>query len=297
VSKQKATGTDGATSQNGSSSRGSTSGAQLPQRSYRTILRHVIVAGLAEFRRPTSGLAISSFSAGLGAGFSVLLMGVMFTLFDGVLHPAIVHLLMANMYAVGFIMVILGRSELFTEHTALAVLPVIDRRESLGALTRVWSVVFAGNITGAMLFALITVFIAPAMGIIRLEAFGHIAHALTDHTWWIILLSAVLAGWLMGELAWLLAASRDTMSQIVCIWIVTAGIGLAQLHHVVVGTVEVLAGVLVSPELGLVDLGRFMALAATGNAIGGVVFVALIKYSHAVRGHDELADIELTTIS
>jgi formate/nitrite transporter FocA (FNT family) len=295
VSTQHGTGSEQTTGREGGPTQGAT-GARPPQRSYRTILRHVIVAGLAEFRRPTSGLALSSFSAGLDAGFSVLLMGVMFTLFDSVLHPAVVHLLMANMYAVGFILVILGRSELFTEHTALAVLPVIDGHESVRALTRVWSVVFAGNITGAVLFALITVLVAPAMGIVRPEAFSHIALGLTEHPWWLILASAVLAGWLMGELAWLLAAGRDTMSQIVCVWIVTAGIGVAQLHHVVVGTVEVLAGVLVSPDLGLVDLGRFVVLAATGNAIGGVVFVALIKYSHAVRGHDELADIELTRI-
>jgi formate/nitrite transporter FocA (FNT family) len=258
----------------------------LPQKSYQTILRQVISAGMAEFQRPTSGLLLSSVSAGLDCGFSVLLMGVMLTQFGGVASPPVTHLLVANMYAVGFILVILGRSELYTEHTALAVLPVIAGKQGLADLARVWAVVFSGNIAGACAFAVLTAWISPAMGIVEPAAFVHLARGLTDHPWWVILLSAVLAGWLMGELAWLIAAGRDTVSQILCVWLVTAGIGLAELHHVVVGTVEVLAGVLSSAQLGWTDLVRFLFLAAVGNAVGGVFFVAIIKYSHAVRASD-----------
>lgn len=257
--------------------------ATLPQKSYRTILRQVIEAGLAEFRRPSSGLFLSSLSAGLDCGFSVLLMGVVLTRFGGVTSPPITHLLMANVYAIGFILVILGRSELFTEHTALAVLPVLDGQRTVADLARVWGLVLAGNIVGAVLFAGLTVVVAPAMRIVSPEAFAEIAHSLTDHPWWVVVLSAMLAGWLMGELAWLVAAGRDTVSQILCVWLVTTGIGFAELHHVVVGAVEVAAGALSDPTLGLTDLARFLLLAGVGNAIGGVVFVAVIKYSHAVR--------------
>jgi formate/nitrite transporter FocA (FNT family) len=124
------------------------------------------------------------------------------------------------------------------------------------------------------------------MGIVEPAAFVELARTLIEHPWWVILLSGVLAGWLMGELAWLIAAGRDTVGQIVCVWIITAGIGFAQLHHVVVGTVEVLVGVLSGTELGSGEIVRFWLLAGVGNALGGVVFVALIKYSHATRGHD-----------
>ncbi len=56
------------------------------------------------------------------------------------------------------------------------------------------------------------------------------------------LLSAILEGWLMGLLAWLVAAARETISQLFIIWLITASIGIAHLHHCIVGNVEVLAG-------------------------------------------------------
>ena len=260
---------------------------QFPLKSYETILKQEIEAGLAEFKRPSRGLALSAFSAGLDTGFSVLLMGVAITVLGDGFHPALVRLVLANCYAIGFILVILGRSELFTEHTALAVLPVLDQQKGLVELSRVWAIVFAGNILGAALFASIMCFVTPRMGIVEPAVFVEIAETMLGHPWWIMFLSGVLAGWLMGELGWLLGAARDTISQIVCVWIVTASIGAVGLHHCVVGTVEVLAGVLVSDSHDLWDFIVFLTWTTLGNAVGGVVFVAMLKYGHAVRGKND----------
>jgi formate-nitrite transporter family protein len=96
----------------------------------------------------------------------------------------------------------------------------------------------------------------------------------------VILLSAVLAGWLMGLLSWLVAASRDTISQIFIVALVTTAIGIAHLHHAVVGTAEVLAGVFSGQGATLADFGKFLLWATLGNILGGVFFVALIKFGH-----------------
>src|SRR4051812_19358540 len=124
-------------------------------------------------------------------------------------------MLVANMYAVGFLFVVLGRSELFTEQTTLAVLPVLNGQASLGDLARTWAVVYVANLIGAAAFAALTVLIGPALGVIKPVVFGEIATIMTDHPARVIFLSAVLAGWLMGLLSWLVAASRDTIGQIV----------------------------------------------------------------------------------
>ena len=65
----------------------------------------------------------------------------------------VVRLLVANMYAVGFIFVVLGRSELFTEQTTLAVLPVLGGRATVRELLRLWGVVYVANLIGAAAFA------------------------------------------------------------------------------------------------------------------------------------------------
>jgi formate/nitrite transporter FocA (FNT family) len=256
---------------------------ELPQKSYLTILQQEINAGLAELKRPARGLFLSSLSAGLDIGFSLLLMATMLTVVDGMLSKPLVHILLSFMYSFGFILVILGRSELFTEHTALAVLPVLDRKASLVELSRIWVLVFAGNITGATIFSFLVSWIGPALGIIESWAFSEIAHSLLDHAWWIIFVSGVIAGWLMGEVAWLLAAGRDTISQVLFVFVITSAIGFLNLHHSIAGTVEVLCGVLTSPNIDLIDFLRFLFLSATGNAFGGVIFVALIKYGHAIQ--------------
>ena len=54
------------------------------------------------------------------------MMSVVLTLFNGVFPDAVVQFLVANMYPLGFMFVVLGRSELFTEHTTLAILPVLQ---------------------------------------------------------------------------------------------------------------------------------------------------------------------------
>ena len=91
--------------------------------------------------------------------------------------------------------------------------------------------------------------------------------------------SGILAGWLMGLLSWLVAAGRDTISQIVIVWLITTAIGLERLHHAVLGTAEVLGGVFAS-DVTLADFAHFLLWATLGNAIGGPIFVALLKTAH-----------------
>jgi formate/nitrite transporter FocA (FNT family) len=88
----------------------------------------------------------------------------------------------------------------------------------------------------------------------------------------------------MGLLSWLVAAARDTISQVVLVWLITTVIGLAHLQHVVVGSVEVLAGIFSGQEVTPADYGHFLGWSTLGNAAGGSFFVALIKYGHASRG-------------
>lgn len=266
---------------------------QDPKKSYREILEQQVKEELSQLARPSGGLFISGLSAGLDVGFSVLLMAVMLTLVGGTLPAPVVEILVANMYSVGFIFVILGRSELFTEHTTLAFLPVLNQRASIGALARLWGLIYGSNLIGAAIFALLVTQIGPDLGVVEPAAFGEIARKMVEHSWWVILTSGILAGWLMGLLSWLVTASRDTISQILLVWLVTTSIGLAGLHHSIVGTVEVLAGIFAGQSITLGDYGHFILWATLGNAIGGLVFVALVKYGHATRQGQEPGEINL----
>jgi formate/nitrite transporter FocA (FNT family) len=94
----------------------------------------------------------------------------------------------------------------------------------------------------------------------------------------------MLVGWLIGKMSWMVASRRDTISQIVLVWLIATVIGLGQLNHLVVGSVEVLSGVFAAEDITAADFGRFLLFTTLGNAAGGTFFVAAIEYSFAIGG-------------
>jgi formate/nitrite transporter FocA (FNT family) len=191
--------------------------------------------------------------------------------------------LVANMYSVGFIFVILGRSELFTEHTALAVFPLLNGNATPGQVGRLWGLVYTSNLLGAGLAAVMAVTLGPRLGAIEPAALQEIGHKMVEASSGTMMLSGIVAGWLMGLLSWLVAASRETVGRILVVWLITTGMGLAGLHHCIVGTTEVLAAVFSGGETTFADYGRFLLWSTVGNTVGGVTMVAVLKYGHAVR--------------
>jgi formate-nitrite transporter family protein len=250
------------------------------QKSYHTVLEQHVQQATEELERPALGLFLSSLSAGLDIGFGPLLMAVIASSTASVLPRPIVELLMALAYTIGFVLVVVGRSALFTEHTTSAVLPVLAKRAGIEKIFRLWSIVLIGNLIGGTLIAAFIGIIGPHLGVVDAAELGSIAHKLLSHDWWLMLMSAVVAGWIMGLLAWLVVASRETMSQIVVVVLTTFVIGSAGLHHSIAGSIEVLMALFAGTGVTLGDYGVFILWTVVGNAIGGVVFVALLKFGH-----------------
>jgi len=242
------------------------------------IFHEQVRTGLAEHRRSPGGLLVSAIAAGLEVGFTLFLTGIVLTLFLGKADPASVHIWLAISYPIGFIFVVIGRSELFTEHTTLAVIPVLNGSTNFASLMKTWGLIFGGNLIGGYLMALILVRIGPPMEIISVEAFQYLSDKMVKFQWDLMLGSSIIAGWLMGLLSWLVTSSQETISRIVMVILVTFLIGMGGLHHSIVGSIEVFAGVLT----GGTSWGEYLHFqwwTTLGNIIGGVVFVSLIKFS------------------
>lgn len=244
------------------------------------LLDEQIEKALHEHRRPNRELFLSAITAGLEIGFSVFLMAAVYTRLNGVIHDSFLDFLLALAYPLGFIFVVIGRSELFTEHTTIAILPVLSGDATIKRLLGLWGVIYAGNLLGGYLFGAIMAVVPVKLGAVTTEALCDLAIHLIDHPWYIIGGSGVLAGWLMGLLSWLVTASQDTLSRILIIALITSVIGIGGLHHSIVGSIEVFTGVISSPDLGISDYLKVQIWATLGNIIGGTVFVAFMKYSH-----------------
>lgn len=98
---------------------------------------------------------------------------------------------------------------------------------------------------------------------------------------------AVLAGWLMALLAWILTSVGDTISRIVVIFVTTFLISVGHLLHIIATNGEIVTSILAGADISVVEWLRFVVLTTAGNVVGGVVFVALLNYSHVVRGSGE----------
>jgi formate/nitrite transporter FocA (FNT family) len=251
-------------------------------KSSRAILDEEIREAEMELERSDRCLFVSGLMGGLGIGVSLFLIGVVVTLVDRPLDNSIMTFLVANAHTVGFILVIMGRTDLFTEYTTLAVLPVLEGRTSVGSLARFWGWIYGANLLGVALFAVATLALGPALDVVEPSRLAEVAHAFLGHAWWAVLLSAVVAGWLMGMLAWLVTSGRDTVGQVFFIWLVALVIALGHLHHSVSGFALVFFAWLEGAVAG-VALGHFMLWVTIGNALGGVVFAFLTRFRTSMR--------------
>jgi formate/nitrite transporter FocA (FNT family) len=249
------------------------------------VLEKAIEGGLEQLDRPLISLALSSVAAGLMLGFSVMSVGVMTALTLPYDNPLLQKLLTASVYPVGFVVCIMSGTQLFTEHTATAVYPVLDRRSSIASLLRLWVVVLLGNLAGA--FASACLLIAADEVIGGKEGYVHIGEHLVAFGTSPLLASSVLAGWLMALGGWLVLATHLGVGQIVCIYLVTFVIGLGGLHHSIAGSVEMFAALIVDPRLSLHQAGEFIATAVLGNLVGGSLFVAVLNYGHIRQTQSE----------
>lgn len=247
-------------------------------KSHGEILKQQITDGLETFDKNSMSIWISSLTAGLEIGFSFLMICTLHSFLLGKVAEDTIFKLMAFVYPIGFIMVIGGQSILFTEQTSLLTLPVLNKKQSISHLARVWSIVIFGNLVGGCIMAALLVWIGPRLGIFEVESVEAIAVHVTKYDPWTILVSAILAGWLMGLLSWLVAASKESVSRMLTVYSITAVLAFAGLHHSIVGNVEVFAGLLSTTKIGWSEYLIFQSVALLGNAIGGAFFVALLKY-------------------
>ncbi len=230
-------------------------------------------------------LFISALTAGLEIGFSLVVMGVLYTLFVGEVTSSVMHVLLSLGYPIGFVFVIIGRSELFTEQTALAMIPVLNKNQKVGPLFKLWGLVLLGNLVGGLLFSIFIAWFGPAKEIISVDAFVHIAKKFIDMPTELVLGSALLAGWMMGLLGWLLSSAQESVSRILLVILVTIIIGLGSLHHCIVGSVEVLSALWLSPDIGWSDYWKFIWPSVLGNTLGGALFVSTLKFAITTKAN------------
>lgn len=246
----------------------------------KVVYKAVLKEADEELGRPTQALFWSGLAAGLSMGFSMI--------GEGVLRRHLPHTdwrpLVAELgYTFGFLIVILGRQQLFTENTLTPVLPLLQRkdRKTLGNVARLWGVVLAANLLGALLIAFVAARTPAFEPAVRHE-FLAAAREAADHGFGTLLIRAVFAGWVIALLVWMLpyAGSAHVLVIVVMTWLV----GVAQFSHIVAGAVEVFTLGWAGQKPWTSIVGAYIVPVLIGNILGGVTLAAALNHAQVVAG-------------
>ena len=231
--------------------------------------------GEEQLTRHGGAIAWSGLAAGLSMGFSFLAMALV----GGRLPEAEWTPLVTSVgYTLGFLIVILGRQQLFTETTLTPVLPILSEfsGKRLLQLFRFWAIVLATNLIGTWLFAWGIAhenFFVPAVW----HSLGSIAVEAVQEPFWPMMFKSVLAGWLIALMVWVLPSAGPAKMPI--IMIITYTVAMGHFSHSIAGSCEAAFAVLTGTK-GLHDyFFVFLIPTVLGNTIGGVAMVAMLNHA------------------
>jgi formate/nitrite transporter FocA (FNT family) len=245
---------------------------------YETIRRE----GEDQLRRPAAALAWSAFAAGLSMGFSFIAEAMLRSrLPDAPWRPLIAR----AGYCVGFLIVILGRQQLFTENTLTVVLPLLLKKDmdTLLRMLRLWAVVLVGNLVGTFLFAF-CLGKAVLFDDHTQQSLMEIGVAHVGAGFGTALLRAVFAGWLIALMVWLLPSAESARVSIIII--LTYLVGICGFNHIIAGSTTMFFLLVTHAISWKTYAVRFFLPTLTGNVVGGFALVAALGHAQVVGGKE-----------
>ncbi len=252
------------------------------RRAASALIVHEVVRrqGIEELERPAASLLWSGITAGIAIGLSLLGKAVMETAVPtGPWTP----LLQALGYAIGFVVVILGRMQLFTESTLSAVLPLATEPTvaNLGRTLRLWAIVLVANLIGTFAFAGFAML--GGLGVEQANELVEVSGVVLKHLGMHGFLAGIPSGILLASVVWTLPSVEG--QKVTLIVLLTGLIDLGGFAHVVAGSAEMWV-LLFNGDLGLGQALAFFFPVLLGNIVGGSVLFALLAHAQ-VRGEIE----------
>jgi formate/nitrite transporter FocA (FNT family) len=249
----------------------------LSRPSAEDIYKQVAKNAQEELKRSSVSLAISGLTGGVFMGLSALGVGVILAHLGS--GPA-AFVISRMFYPLGFIVVILGRSQLFTENTLYPVALVLTEPKQLWNTLRLWATVLPSNVVGAFLFAMLAG-LTHAMPVAVVHAIAGLGMDATAMPVSAIFWSGVVGGWIIATAAWLVSGSHSITGSVMVIWMLTFVVGLGNFAHCIATSGEILTAVL-THQLPWSAYPRWFGPAVGGNICGGVIMVTLLEYGQAI---------------
>ena len=243
--------------------------------SAKIVLEAVRRGGEEELARTSTALAWSGLAAGIAMGFSLLAEGVIRShLPDASWRPLIAKL----GYSLGFLIVIVGKQQLFTENTLTPIIPLLNNRdrETMWQVLRLWSIVLVANTAGAFLVGWFFA-CSPALSTDLQKGLFETAREATSADFGTALVRGIPAGFLIALVVWLRAATDS--GEVAILIILTYFIALPGFTHIVAGSVECFFLIMAGVRSIQWFAGNYFVPVLVGNVLGGVGLVASLNHA------------------
>ena len=244
------------------------------------IFKASVEVGQARLKRSWLEMSMSGLIAGMNVTFGIIASSYVAGATAPLVGANIAKILGALFFPIGFMFLMIGKSELFTENFLVPVTAVIAKKGRIYELLKLWSLTLVGNMAGIFIFALV---IAGSLNqIVPSFVVNHIhgvANSYMSRTPFVMVLSAIFAGWLITLMTWLLIASSGTLARIFIIWVVGFMIYLNSFSHIVVASSEILIAINTGSHISYISwLYSYVPYTLIGNMTGGLFFVTILQY-------------------
>ena len=237
-----------------------------------------------ELERPSLALSLSGFGGGIFMGLSALGPAIILSILgDGNTAQIIARMF----YPMGFIVVIIGRSQLFTENTLYPVALVLTDKGQFWNTLRLWAVVLPSNVAGALTFASLCT-LSPALSHPVVDSLAQLGLEALSKPTATVFWSGIMAGWIIATAAWLVSGSHSITGSVMIIWMLTFIVALGNFAHCIATSGEILTAVL-QHKASWGGYLRWFAMAVAGNICGGVGMVTILQYGQVIFNENSSA--------
>jgi formate/nitrite transporter FocA (FNT family) len=237
-----------------------------------------VVEGTQRLSRPWREVLLTGFMAGTDVAIGVLA-------FLAVLHDTGNHLLAGLAFSAGFLALLLGRSELFTEGFLVPVVTVAAKRATVGQLLKLWSGTLVANLVGGWLIMWLVVLAFPSLHGVLVESGTHFATASVSRE---TIALAVLAGATMTLLTRMQHGTDDMTAKMAAAVAAAFLLAGTQMFHSILDSLLIFGAIHTGDAtFGYAEWARFLLIAVLGNMAGGLGLVTVLRL---LRSKNRLED-------
>jgi formate/nitrite transporter FocA (FNT family) len=237
------------------------------------IFQRIVASADEEMGRSMRILFFSGLAAGLSIGLSFLARAALTAHLPDGASTVLGNLL----YPIGFLFIVIGNYQLYTENTLSPVTLVLTRLASVPALLYIWGIVLFANVIGATAVA----YVLAVTGVFEPEA-AAVARDIGLHgleaSWGDLFIKGIFAGWLVAGMVWIIHAVRESITRFLSVYLIMFLIPTADLYHCIVGACEAMYIVFIGEATLASAAGDFFLPVVLGNTLGGVLLVAILNY-------------------